>query len=327
LPHWHALVVQTDGAYSRQDYLAAAERGFAHLQQHNLSYLDDGKENIIDDYCALLAATELYAASQKPDYAIAAELRAKKLLQRQTEEGWFWANDEQSRSYFHAAEAGLPYIALLRFCEVLATSGIVPECMAGLKRALQHELNITNAGNPIASSDGIGNDNHFGYPRQYIVRPGHAARSQFFIPHENESGYWWQGENARLASLASAALWASQVLNEAALADDLEKYALSIFNWIFGLNPFDVCMMQGIGQNNPQYAKGFWNAPGGVCNGITSGQENENDIDFRLPEQSEPMHSWRWSEQWIPHGAWLLHALSQQLFLSEQGQNLAQESQ
>ena len=50
------------GAFSAADYLDRARIGFAHLQQHNREYLDDGQENILDDYCALLAATELYAA-------------------------------------------------------------------------------------------------------------------------------------------------------------------------------------------------------------------------------------------------------------------------
>ena len=34
-------------------------------EAHNLEYLDDGQENIIDDYCALLAASELYAARRR----------------------------------------------------------------------------------------------------------------------------------------------------------------------------------------------------------------------------------------------------------------------
>ena len=72
-------------------------------------------------------------------------------------------------------------------------------------------------------------------------------------------------------------------------------------------------MLQGWGQNPPRYEPGFWNAPGGVCNGITSGLDDENDIDFRKPEETEPAHSWRWTEQWIPHAAWLFCALAQGL--------------
>ncbi len=69
-------------------------------------------------------------------------------------------------------------------------------------------------------------------------------------------------------------------------------------------------MLQGWGHNPPRYEPGFWNAPGGVCNGITSGLADESDIDFRKPEETEPAHSWRWTEQWIPHAAWLFCALA-----------------
>jgi hypothetical protein len=134
---------------------------------------------------------------------------------------------------------------------------------------------------------------------------------QFFIPHDNESGYWWQGENARLASLASAALMMLPHSKDTQQRKELVAYAQTALGWIFGHNPFDACMMQGRGANNPQYEPGYWNAPGGVCNGITAGLEDESDIDFLSPQQTEPRHSWRWSEQWIVHGAWLFHALSQ----------------
>ncbi len=289
------------GEYGSLVYLAAAERAFAHLEQHNLSYLDDGEENIIDDYCALLAATELVAATNKVEYIQAAELRAARLINRQTEAGWFWANDAKTRSYFHAAEAGLPLIALTRYLHVLPDSPLVPLVRECLRRALQHEINHTRGANP------------FSYPRQYVQMPGQTGRSQFFIPHDNESGYWWQGENARLASLASAALGIREYfLDEPGFCGALNNYAQNALNWIFGFNPFDACMMQGHGHNNPRYETGMWNAPGGVCNGITSGLDNEQDIDFKAPQDSESFHSWRWSEQWLPHGAWLFHALAQQ---------------
>jgi hypothetical protein len=293
-----------DGEYLRCDYLAAAEKAFAHLEAHNLAYLDDGAENIIDDYCALLAAVELYAATAKPDYAQAAERRVDKLLARQSASGWFWANDAQTRSYFHAAEAGLPYVALLRFMEALPDSSLFTRCREGVRRGLQHEIAATTQGDA----------NPFFYPRQYVQMPGKPGRMQFFIPHDNESGYWWQGENARLASLASAARAAIPYFaDDANLCAALKLYAQGALDWIFGFNPFDACMMQGHGHNNPRYEKGLWNAPGGVCNGITSGLDNEEDVDFRAPADSVPIHSWRWSEQWIPHGAWLFHALAQQL--------------
>jgi len=296
-----ASALPRDGEYPRNTYLHVAQTGFAHLEQHNLSYLDDGVENIIDDYCALLAAVELFAATGQDEYAAAAEKRAGRLILRQHADGWFWADDGKTRSYFHAAEAGLPLLALMRFIEVVPHSPLAGAARTAVLLCLKHEIGIT------LKSDA----NPFSYPRQYVQMPGKAGRTQFFIPHDNESGYWWQGENARLGSLCSAALCASGLVEiDASMKEQLNDYALACLNWIFGFNPFDVCMMQGHGRNNPRYEPGFRNAPGGVCNGITSGLEDEDDIDFKNPADTVPTQSWRWTEQWIPHGAWLFHALS-----------------
>ena len=44
-----------------------------------------------------------------------------------------------------------------------------------------------------------------------------------------------------------------------------------------------MCMFDGAGYNNPDYLPelGFFNAKGGVCNGITGGFDNELDIAFK----------------------------------------------
>jgi hypothetical protein len=162
------------------------------------------------------------------------------------------------------------------------------------------------AGELVASQIALGRSvtNPFHYPPHWVQRDGEPGHLQWFYPHDNESGYWWQGENARLASLAVASL---------AVENDVEgvrQVAADWLGWILGANPFDVCMLQGHGRNNPPYEPGYYNAPGGVCNGITSAIDDENDITFRpMPYASDMLHSWRWGEQWIPHAAWLLLAL------------------
>ncbi|HTC68266.1 MAG TPA: glycoside hydrolase family 9 protein, partial [Acidothermaceae bacterium] len=299
-----ASTLPRDGEFSREHYLAAAENGFAHLEKHNTEYLDDGTENMIDDYCALLAAVELFAVTGNATYGDAAHLRAAKLVGRQHADGWFWADDAKTRSYVHAAEAGMPYAVLLRYLEVFANSGASAEleaARAAVRRGLAHELDVS----------AIGDGNPFGYPRQYVLVPGVQDRVQFFMVHKNESGYWWQGENARLGSLACAARWGSHVFaDDPQFSAALWRYAQAALDWIFGLNPFDACMMQGHGHNNPRYDLDKWNAPGGVCNGMTAGEFDEDDIDFKQAEETDPSQSWRWTEQWIPHGAWLLAALA-----------------
>jgi type 1 glutamine amidotransferase len=57
-----------DGDFTSQQYLAGAERAFAHLLVNSSKYADDGKDNVIDDYCALMASSELWIATGKTLY-------------------------------------------------------------------------------------------------------------------------------------------------------------------------------------------------------------------------------------------------------------------
>ena len=291
------------GSGAEGAFLQAAERGFAHLEAHNREYLDDGRENIIDDYCALLAAAELHAATGGRRYLRAARRRARSLAGRLCRDGNyrdFWRADRRGeRPFFHAAEAGLPVIALLRYAESEPSAGRAGAALRAVRRSLQFELAITEeVVNP------------FGYARQYVQPVDGPRRAAFFFPHRNESGYWWQGENARLASLAAAARLACRSLPpDPVPAARLERYAADQLGWILGCNPFDACFLHGFGRNNPEYEPRFPNAFGGICNGITGGFEDEEDIDFLpSPHAERGEHRWRWSEQWIPHAAWYLLA-------------------
>ncbi len=122
-----------------------------------------------------------------------------------------------------------------------------------------------------------------------------------------------QGENARLASLSCALSSAMPYLSEAQkpLA---RRYAQDQLDWILGLNPFDICMLDGTGRNNPPYHESGENLNyrGGVCNGIT-GADDETDIAFMPPSYDDLSNRWRWAEQWLPHSSWLMLALAASL--------------
>jgi hypothetical protein len=301
--------VDLTGDYPASRYLAVAEKGFAHLQANNLKYDDDHQENIIDDYCALMAASELFNATKKPAYLKAARQRADSLRARlQKDEHWknFWRADAKGdRPYFHAAEAGLPVLALLRYRAIETDPAMAQTALQAVHESLAFELAITHeVANP------------FGYARQYVKPLDGAKRSSFFIPHKNESNYWWQGENARLGSLATAAFLASREA-QGTESHGLRVYAVDQLDWILGLNPLDMSMLQGRGRNNPDYLPVNPNVPGGVCNGFTSGFEDEHDIAFMpAPQGSDPEENWRWAEQWIPHAAWLTLGLAAQAAVS-----------
>ena len=52
-----ASTMPLDGDYARSEYLQTAKEAFEFLDKHNHELLNDGVENILDDYCALMAAT------------------------------------------------------------------------------------------------------------------------------------------------------------------------------------------------------------------------------------------------------------------------------
>lgn len=302
-----ASTYEVSGDFDNSDYLSAAEEAFHYLEKHNIELTNDGKENIVDDYCALMAATELYKATKDPKYLKAADLRASALSNRliKNEAGhYYWRADDKDRPFFHAADAGLPAISLIKYAEI-ANEEQKKTVLASVKKSLEAEMKLTSAVN-----------NPFGYARQYVQNKEGNRKNSFFFIHDTETAPWWQGENARLGSLATAARLASQVFKEdVEFSAELDAYAWNQLNWILGLNPFDACMLEGHGRNNVQYlffnSYEYTNAPGGICNGITSGLYNENDIDLnRGFNETGKDNDWRWAEQWLPHSAWYLIAIS-----------------
>ncbi len=303
------------GDYPKSRYLEAAETAFHFLQANNAEMTNDGKPNIVDDYCALAAATELYKATRNDNYRTAAETYAHHLIDRL--HSWknyngYWRADDGDRPFFHPSDAGLPLVSLLYYCPyaTAATRGAIKEAA---RRSLQHELAITHEVN-----------NPFGYSRQLVQDTLGNRRGSFFFPHGSEASPWWQGEDARLASMAAAARLAIPLFSSAAdtpaktgatFANSLESFALDQLNWILGLNPYNASMLQGTGRNNPAY--GFFgtfeytNAPGGIVNGITAGLSDKSDIDFNLSySKTHKAYDWRWAEQWLPHDAWYLIAVA-----------------
>ncbi|KHD25116.1 chitobiase [Vibrio caribbeanicus] len=300
-----AARLEESGEFATQDYLTAAEKGYWHLREFNLQYLNDGEENIIDEYCALLAAVELYKTTNKSEYLTECRDWAAKLqLRQQSDENFahYWsANQDGARPYYHAAEAGLPVIALCAYLAVETDSALKQQVQTTISQSIQFELNITHL-----------TANPFGYPRQYVKGINESKRDAFFVAHNNETGYWWQGENARLGSLSTMALFALPYIDDIQTRQQLLRFSQDSINWVLGLNPYHMCMLDGHGHNNPDYLPqyGFFNAKGGVCNGITGGFEDEEDIAFNPPGQKDDMlQNWRWGEQWIPHGAWYLLAI------------------
>jgi len=302
-----ASTMPVDGEYSRAEYLRAAEEAFHFLEGHNRELLNDGTENILDDYCALMAATELYRATHRDEYRIAADARAASLMGRLTSAGGFhdyWRADGDTRPFFHPADAGLPVISLLEYARI-ASPEQQRRVRAVVKRSLRFELATTGERN-----------NPFGYARQLVRSPDGSMHTAFFFPHNTEAAPWWQGENARLASLAAAARLAAPLfVEDPSFHAQLETYAWNQLHWILGLNPFDTSMLMGSGHGNAAYmffrSYKYTNAPGAIINGITSGLDDEHGIAFNQGYAvTGKDEDWRWTEEWLPHAAWFLFAVS-----------------
>lgn len=317
------------GEVSAATYLRKARKGFDHLERRGLAYLDDGRENIIDDYCVLLAAAELHMSTGRPRYLNVARQRAANLVGRLCDSGpcagWLRADDAGERPWFHASDEGMPLVALLRYLQVEPDPARGAAVRAALGRMLAFQLRL--------SADCY---NPFRYARQWVRRAlGQGAAAQamaswphrplgeserepyaaFFLPHDNETGYWWQGENARIASLATAWFWCAlecpESLPSGASINALLALAQGQLDWVLGLNPFDCCMLHGRGRNNREYTLAIPNAPGGILNGITADPDDERDIAFLSgAHAADGKFTWRWAEQWIPHTAWFLLAVT-----------------
>jgi len=302
-----ASVYPVSGQFRSSDYLKAAEDAFDYLEKNNLQLTNDGKENIVDDYCALAAATELYRSTHSEKYKQAADRRARNLMARQISAGGYqnyWRADDDQRPFFHASDGGFPVVSLLYYSEI-ADAAAKQQVLDTVRKSLGFELAITSEVN-----------NPFAYSREYVQDKTGLRHTSFFFPHNSDAAPWWQGENARLASVATAARLAELAFPQnVGFRKQLEAFATSQLNWILGLNPFDSSMLNGVGRNNPPYmyfdSWEFTNAPGGISNGITSGFHDESDIDYLLPyRQTGADNDWRWGEQWLPHAAWYLLAAS-----------------
>lgn len=292
--------------YKAEDYGNSAVKGYEWLKTHGRQYSDDKKANIIDDYCQLMAAVELFALKGEEPYRQDAIAMAKSIMARMSEHDgtlYLRAGCDDSRSYFHSSDEGMPIFALLLFIElVLEKTGkdsMYAETVNAVEKLVLAE--IERAGSV---------PNPFNHPVHY-VRKDSKGKKSFFMPHENETGYWWQGENARIASIAAAMnLSARHLGKDHPHYKNIISFSSSAINWILGRNPFDTCMLHGRGRNNPEYLPGYWGTPGWICNGITSGFEDEAEIAFR-PDgwKDDVLQNWRWGEQWLPHGTWFLAAI------------------
>lgn len=295
-------------------FLKIAEKGYQHLIEHNLGYCEDGKANFIDYYTALLASVELLRAKSALVDESSVLFWIERVADCQTRDedfcGYWQSRESLDRPFTHSSDEGLPIIALLEAHQCIQDNIAKEKIRNTCQRWFEYLLNVSQK-----------TYNPFHYPRHYSKPIGHPKTDSFFFPHANETGYWWQGENARLGSLSSAIFYYLNIYPDAFRQKELLELATSMRNWLLGLNPFDLTMVYGEGHNSEKLDKGhaFPNTIGGICNGITASLYTPFDI--AMMESDHERQFWRWSEQWLPHTSWWLLAINkQQLF--EKGREL-----
>ena len=112
------------------------------------------------------------------------------------------------------------------------------------------------------------------------------------------------------------------------ITQELADYASDQIAWILGGNPYDMCFMFQFGKFNVPYMKsmfGHGSGRGGISNGITGkdGNPDGSGIDFKLEANG---NEWRWTEQWIPHSAWFLQAVTAMSVPSEEAARAANDA-
>ncbi|MGH9535535.1 MAG: glycoside hydrolase family 9 protein [Terriglobales bacterium] len=302
-----ASTMPPDGRFSPARYRQAAESAYRFLAAHNRA-MNGGPPNLLDDYSALLAATELYRATRQAAYLADANRWANAVMAQLGSRGPYhdyWQVARGPRPFFHPTDAGLPVVSLLQYATI-ADAVQRRRALAAVRRSLQFELWVTRQAN-----------NPFGYARQLVqMGPRGPIRTAFFFPHDTNAAPWWQGENGRLASLAAAArLAAPYFRQDARFHADLEGYAWDQLDWILGRNPYGACMLNGSGHGSAPYmffrSWQYTSAPGSVVNGITAGFHGEDSIAYNIGYAiTGKDDDWRWTEQWLPHAAWYLYAAS-----------------
>lgn len=291
----------SSGEHMCREYLETAEKAFRYLMEKNELQISDGKWNFLDWYLGLLAATELYAVTGEEDYLQTCRYLEKgmeRYLVEMKEGSWFLAEKEQL--YFHPSDEGLPLIALMRYSQAEPDPERKKRALAMAEDAMRHVLSISRSPFGYAA---------FTWKKRIEDR---KEENRFFFPHNTKAAPWWQGENARIASLAASALLLAKLTEEKGLKEILILFAQKQLDWIMGCNPFDSCMIDGYGRNNIRYFfKGqydFMNSPGGICNGITARSSDDRGLEFVMEPTKDCDDNWRWAEQWIPHVAWYLYA-------------------
>lgn len=232
----------------------------------------------------LLADLELEVLTGDKRYFESAQLHAKSLIEYQNIEG-SWVSDVYSRTVYQ----GIPPAALALYARAYPGTETSEKVLNALRLWVGYIQQITDNPFSLISWDrGV-------FFNPYILRP-------------DQRHWWYTGQNSQYLSNAWALYLAAPLIRES----DAIGIADCQLDWILGLNPYGICMMEGKGRLNiPNYhhrwapSAGRGGVPGAIPNGFC-----------RLhPDQDRPYMdmlgiNYNTTEPWEPHNAFYILAVS-----------------
>lgn len=232
------------------------------------------------DLYQLSIALDLYELTRENQYAESA-----KRLFEENADTWLNAVPLNSLEYSYLADAVEKYDKLFQQDH---TQKVATAVIQQADRLLEHA------------------DNPFG-----ILTFGDKEKPNFFNTPE-KSEQWHIGTNSHLLNAAAGVALACRFGHKSAYY----VFLYDQLNWIFGVNPFGICMMESAGiRNLPSYHNRLTFAgvsrgavPGGIINGVTYRHAGDDRpyLDLRgvdIPD-FEP------NEFWLPHNTAYLNVLA-----------------
>lgn len=225
------------------------------------------------DPLLLISTVELYSVTHDERYLVHARKCVESLLATQTPEGRLPGGNGDS--------GDIPSAALAHFALELPGEASVKRIRDVLSKHLPHFLSEP--------------DNPFGISRQKRGPDGY-----FFEP-TSALGHNWE-----FFSRAWGAFSMYRVLGDRSALE----YGMNQINFVLGVNPFDLCMMEGAGSVNPPRYHHRYNAipgrergavPGAIPNGFVRDMVGHDRPGFDLSTGGRQAPSYRTSEPWLVH--------------------------
>lgn len=225
------------------------------------------------DPLLLISTVDLYAATHQERYLDYARRSVEALLATQTPEGRLPGGNGDS--------GDIPSAALAHFALALPEEAATQRIRDALSRHVPHVV-----GEP---------DNPFG-----IARQKRGPEGYFFEP-TSALGHNWE-----FFSRAWGAFSMYRLLGDASALE----YGMNQINFVLGVNPYDLCMMEGAGTVNPPRYHHRYNVipgkergavPGAIPNGFVRDMVGQDRPGFDLSTGGRQAPSYRTSEPWLVH--------------------------